>query len=77
MDLVEEDSFNVESSEATAELEELAREEAIGSTLYDKKWVIKTVLSLGSEDREVSHRSRGGSGFDLSYQQKFHWDMKF
>ena len=46
-----EDSFNVESSEATAELEELVREEAIGSTLYDKKWVIKTVLSLGSEDR--------------------------
>ena len=53
MDVAEEDSFNVESSEATAELEELAREEAIGSTLYDKKWVIKTVLSLGSEDREV------------------------
>ena len=47
-----ENSFNVESSEATAELEELARGEAIGSTLYDKKWVIKTVLSLGSEDRK-------------------------
>ena len=28
----------------------VARGEAIGSTLYDKKWVIKTVLSLGSEE---------------------------
>jgi len=50
-DVDDEGCFNVESSDATAELEELAREEAIGSTLYDKKWVIKTVLSLGSEDR--------------------------
>lgn len=51
-DVDDEGCFNVESSDATAELEELAREEAIGSTLYDKKWVIKTVLSLGSEDRK-------------------------
>ena len=50
---LDEDCFNIESSEATAKLEELAREDAIGSTLYDKKWVIKTVLSLGSKDRDI------------------------
>ena len=50
---LDEDCFNTESSEATAKLEELAREDAIGSTLYDKKWVIKTVLSLGSRDRNI------------------------
>ena len=60
----DEDCFNMESSEATAMLEELAREDAIGSTLYDKKWVIKTVLSLGSKDRDIALELDGI--FDIS-----------
>jgi hypothetical protein len=48
----DEECFNVESSAATAELEALVRDEAIGSTLYDKKWVIRTVLALGRKEEE-------------------------
>lgn len=42
----EEECFNMESSEQTRELEALFRLEAIGDTLYNKRWVIETVVGM-------------------------------
>ena len=44
----DEDAFNMESSAATAELESVLRSEAIGDTLYDRRWVLKTVMAVAS-----------------------------
>ena len=45
----EDETFNLESSEATTELEEVLRSEAIGDTLYDRRWVLKTIMGLVSD----------------------------
>ncbi len=61
LDEEEEDGcFNMESSEETAELESQLRSNAIGSTLYDKKWVIEAVL------RVVRKLDEGGGSFESS-----------
>ena len=44
--------FNVESDESTAELEELLKDDKIGSTMYNKRWVINLVLKVVGEDNE-------------------------
>lgn len=42
----EEECFNVESGEATYEFEEIMKSEAIGSTMYNKRWVLNAVLGI-------------------------------
>ncbi len=39
-------AHNLEADENTAELEQLMQTEAIGSTMYNKSWVLRTVLAV-------------------------------
>jgi len=48
------EKFNMESCEATAELEAAAREGAIGRTLYQKSWVLNVVLAAAQSEGTVS-----------------------
>ncbi len=65
MDEYEGDYFNIESSAATAELEESLRSEAIGTTLYDKKWVLRTVMSLAEREAGEGNSEDGAVADDL------------
>lgn len=51
-DVDDEHVFNIESCAETAELEALFRCDAIGSTLYDRRWVIKTAMELAEKREE-------------------------
>lgn len=44
------ETFNIESCEDTAELETLMKSEAIGDTMYDKRWALSLVLELSQRD---------------------------
>ncbi|XP_071747676.1 uncharacterized protein [Lepeophtheirus salmonis] len=42
------DFFNIESCESTEELESSLKNQMIGSTMYDKRWVLNLVFHIGS-----------------------------
>ncbi len=49
----EEEDFNLEAGTGTQELGELLRSDAIGETMYDKKWVMEAVLKVAKKLDEL------------------------
>jgi hypothetical protein len=59
-------------------LEELARDAAVGSTMYDKRWVIENILQVGRHFQSTSYvQEEGFKDLDANIEEKMMtlWDI--